>query len=405
MNIGLLSFEYPPETGFGGIGTYTWYQARALAKLGHEVHVVAGLNQRSPLSTLERGGITVHRYRPGGRVMAAAKVFGRTKCWWTKQRIENGWSMYRALRALQQRYRFDILEMPECGAEGLLLSSLSRIPTIVRFHSPSELIMQFYDVPGADIRMCSWLERRAIRRATALTSCSAFLAGEARHKMRIRRPIEVIPNGIDLELFDGEPSVDMATEFGLPKDKVTIFFAGRMERRKGIHVCGQIAAAILSDYDVSFVFAGQDLFGYMSETLLPSLKGKSLKGSVHYLGKLNLKEVRSCLRAADIFLLPSLWENMPYSCLEAMAAGRAIVASDQGGIPELIDNGNNGLLASPDDPESFIRQIRVLLDDESLRKRLGRAARKTVEQNFTDYNIARRSADIYKNVISGEHSR
>jgi glycogen(starch) synthase len=405
MNIALLSFEYPPATGFGGIGTYTWYHARALARLGHDVHVVAGLRQRTPLSTCERDGITVHRYRPGGRVMEMVRGLGRMKCWWTQQRAENGWSMYHALRALRRRYRFDLLEMPECGAEGLLINACIDIPTVVRFHSPAALIMPFYEVRRADVKVCSWLERRAIRHATALSACSSFLAGEARLKMCIRAPINVIPNGIDLDLFDRETPVDVAKKYGLPANKIKIFFAGRMERRKGIHLCGEIAAAILREFDVAFVFAGEDLFGYMSETLLPSLNSEELKGSFHYLGKLDLKAVRSCLRATEIFLLPSLWENMPYSCLEAMAAGCAIVASRQGGVPELIEHGGNGLLADPGDPGSFIEQLRTILMDDSLRRRLGQAARKTVEEKFTDDRVARQSASFYEGVIGDRRPR
>ncbi len=131
MKIGLLSFEYPPETGFGGIGSYTWYQARALARLGHEVHVLAGLKEQGPLTTLERNDIFVHRYRPGGLAMQLFGGLGRWKCWWSRQRLENGWGMYLALKALQERYRFDVLEMPECGAEGLLINSRIDVPTIV----------------------------------------------------------------------------------------------------------------------------------------------------------------------------------------------------------------------------------------------------------------------------------
>jgi glycosyltransferase involved in cell wall biosynthesis len=121
--------------------------------------------------------------------------------------------------------------MPECGAEGLLINALAGIPTVVRFHSPARLIMPFYDVPKADVRMCSWLEQRAIVRASALSSCSSFLAGEVRQKMGIHAPVTVIPNGIDLELFDREPAVDVAARYGLPAHKPIIFFAGRMERR------------------------------------------------------------------------------------------------------------------------------------------------------------------------------
>ena len=399
MKIGLLSFEYPPETGFGGIGTYTWYQARALARLGHEVHVLAGLKEQSPLQTREHDGVFVHRYRPGGRVMKAFDQLGRWKCWWTRQRLENGWSMYHALKALMRQHKFDVLEMPECGAEGYLINRLLRIPTVVRFHSPSRLIMPYYDVQKTDIAMCAFIEQRAIRSATALTSCSRFLRDEVRSKMGVRAPVTVIPNGIDLRLFDEAPNVDVTAKYGLPRDKVTIFFAGRMERRKGIHLCGAIAESILRKHDVAFVFAGQDLFGYMSDTLLPSLKNQHLQGSVHYIGKLDLDELRSCVRAADIFLLPSLWENCPYSCIEAMGSARAIVSSDAGGMPELIEHGANGLLARAEDPESYVQQIEILIENAELRCRLGAAARRSVEQHHTDDQIARRSLEVYQRLV------
>jgi glycosyltransferase involved in cell wall biosynthesis len=400
MKIGLLSFEYPPETGFGGIGTYTWYQARALARLGHEVHVLAGSKEAAPLSTREHDGVFVHRYRPAGPVMAAFDRLGHWKCWWTRQRLENGWSMYQALKALMRHHRFDVLEMPECGAEGYLINSLAGIPTVVRFHSPSRLIMPFYDVRPSDVSMCSFLEQHAILNATALTSCSSFLSDEVRSRMGVSRRITVIPNGIDLSLFDEAPHVDVATKYGLPRDKVTILFAGRMERRKGIHLCGAIAQSILRRHDVAFVFAGQDLFGYMKDTLLPSLRNQQLRGSFHYIGKLDLDELRSCVRAADIFMLPSLWENCPYSCIEAMAAGRAVVASNQGGMPELIQHGVNGLLAQPGAPESFARQMETLIEDETLRRRLGDAARRTVRERYTDDRVARLTVETYERCIS-----
>jgi glycosyltransferase involved in cell wall biosynthesis len=173
-----------------------------------------------------------------------------------------------------------------------------------------------------------------------------------------------------------------------------------MEARKGIHVAKDITASILERYDVAFVYAGEDLFGYMSQSLLPHLNSKQLRGSVHYLGKLDLADVRACLHQCDVFILPSLWENCPYSCLEAMAAGRAVVASDQGGVPELINHGENGLLARSGDSGSFIQQIERLLDDRAERERLGAAARQTVERCFDDVAIARQSLEYYRECVA-----
>jgi glycosyltransferase involved in cell wall biosynthesis len=281
----------------------------------------------------------------------------------------------------------------------LLLNWLQRAKTVMKFHSPAQLIMPTYDVRKADRIACSLVEKIGIRGADAYTSCSRFLADEVRAKMGVRRPIEVIANGIDLELFDTAESIDARTKFGLPKDKLVIFFAGRMEKRKGIHLCPEIVETILKKHDVAFAFAGSDLFGFMEKELLPRLKGQTLKGSVHYLGKLTLNEVGSCLRQSDLYFIPSLWENCPYSCLEAMAAGRAIVASDAGGLPELIADGKNGLIAKSGDAQSFVRQLEKMIEDGPLRTRLGAAARRTVEERYTDTGIARQSVDHWSRAL------
>jgi glycosyltransferase involved in cell wall biosynthesis len=327
------------------------------------------------------------------RTFAHVARFG---CHWTRQRLENAWCMYRAVRAVSRRYRFDVLEMPECGAEGSLLTARSAIPTVVRFHSPSRLIMPFYDVPAADCLLCPAIEHRAIRRAHSLTSCSRFLADEVSRRMGVAAPVTVIPNGIDLSLFDRAPGIDIAERHGVPPGRPIIFFAGRMERRKGIHLCRAIAEGVLAQNDAAFVFAGGDLFGYMRDELLPALRGAAHRGSVHYLGKLDLPELRSWIRAADIFMLPSLWENCPYSCLEAMAARRAIVSSDQGGMPELIEDGRNGMLASNGDSAAFVKQISVLVQNEPLRRLLGEAARQTVQRRYTDEHVARLTLGVYE---------
>ncbi len=396
MKIALLSFEYPTETGFGGIGTYTWHQARGLVKLGHDVHVLAGALAPTQLRLHEHDGVKIYRFRSEGVLMRQFERLDRWKLWWTKNRFQNAVSMYLGLQKLRRKHQYDIIEMPECGAEGALINHLTKANTIIKFHSPSKFIMPFYDVQKKDISFCSITEQLGIRGAQSYSSCSQFLAKEVREKLGVRSPIQVIPNGIDVELFDAAKQVNFRKKFSLPQDKVTIFFSGRMEPRKGIHLCKEIAASILERYDVAFVFVGQDLFNYMSDTLLPSLKTKNLKGSVHYLGKLDMTEIHSCLCQADIFLLPSLWENCPYSCLEAMAAGRAIVSCDQGGMPELIQNGKNGLVAQTGDANSFVACLERLIEDQPFREQLGQAARKSIEQSYTDVHIASLSTAFYQ---------
>jgi glycosyltransferase involved in cell wall biosynthesis len=179
MRIGLLSYEYPPETGFGGIGTYTWYQARALVKLGHQVDVISGAPEPMPLHCVEKDGVRVFRYRKDGLWMKAFRSLDRVRLWWTKNRLENAFSMLDAYQRLSRERPYDLIEMPECGAEGLLINYIKKSPAVIRFHSPSRLIMPYYDVRGSDTMVCSFLEQRGIRNATNFSACSSFVSKEA----------------------------------------------------------------------------------------------------------------------------------------------------------------------------------------------------------------------------------
>ncbi|MCB1598540.1 MAG: glycosyltransferase family 4 protein [Xanthomonadales bacterium] len=402
MKIALLSFEYPPETGFGGIGTYTWHHARALVTLGHEVHVLAGARVPTALRFEDQGGVQVHRFWADGPVMRVLALAGKPRWWWTQQRLQNAWSMFQGLRTLLRRHRFDVLEMPECGAEGALINRWLDLPTVVRLHSPSALIMPYYDVSAADTFLCSIIEKLAMRAATTLTSCSQFLADATRRSLGVTRPSQVISNGLDLDWTDREVEwTDVHARHGLPRQTLTIVFAGRMEQRKGIHLMTAIASALLERHCVNLVLAGDDLFGHVSKDLLPELGRLKLKGSIHFLGKLEMAELRELVRTADIVLLPSLWENCPYSCLEAMAAGRAVVAADQGGMPEIIQNGVNGLLAAVGQASAFVACVERLIEDAELRLRLGREARATIQRSHDAVRLAQDAVAVYQSVQAG----
>ena len=84
-----------------------------------------------------------------------------------------------------------------------------------------------------------------------------------------------------------------------------------------------------------------------------------------------------------------------------MAAGRAVVCADQGGMPELIEDGVSGLLAAPGDAVSFIGRIEQLIEDSALRARLGRAARATIERRHGDTDVARQALDVYQELVAG----
>lgn len=402
MRIALLSYEYPPETGFGGIGTYAYYQARALAKIGHDVHVFAG-STKPGIHHSEHEGVKVTRIKRDGWFSQMLDGARKKRAWWFQNRLTTSRDAYEVLMKEHGRKPFDFVEAPECGADALVSSTMSTIPTAVRFHSPARLIMNIYNVPKIDRVLTAFAEQLAINQAQVLTSCSQWLADEVTAKMDEQDPIHVIPNGIDVPLFDRDEGIDVHARFGLPKDKKIIFFANRMEERKGIHIVQEMVKQTLAKYpDIAFAFAGRDLFGYMEKQILPWVKDHQLQSRFFYLGQLGLPEVRACLKKSSIFLIPSLWENCPYSCLEAMTAGRAIVSSDCGGMPELVRDRETGLLAKNGDPASFVVALQQMIEDDRLRERCGAAARAEVEKRLTDVGIARRSVEVYQAHLDGK---
>lgn len=398
MRIGLLSFEYPDETGFGGIGTYTWYHARALVRLGHEVDVLAGATETNFRRPEEHDGVRVWRTCGDGLSAWLKTRMSRRRLWWASERVRNALDTRKALRAFaREGRRFDVLEAPDCGAEGAF-TSVRDAPMVTRLHSPAQLIMPFYDVRVADKRLSTWLERRTLRRGSALTSSSRRLAEEAKRTMGIDQPIQVILNGIDTAWFDESDQVNVRTAFNLPVDRPLLLFAGRMEHRKGIFVLQDAIRSVLAATNAAVVFAGADPFGYLEQSVLPGLRSVTSRGSVHYVGRLSARQLRSCVRQSDIVMIPSLWESCPYTCLEAMAAGRAIVASDVGGLPELVEDGRSGRIAPSGDAVAFGRTLIHLVADRDERESLGREARARVERLFRDIDTARAAVAVYERV-------
>lgn len=396
MRIALLSYEYPPETGYGGIGTYTYYQAHALSRLGHEVHVFAG-SPEPEFSTRMDGNVRVtrfHRYTPVERLMPGLGDLGLD---WFKNRVMTGTDMMRAVGRELRRGRFDVIEMPECGGEGSLLNAAWDLPTVVRFHSPAELIMSTYPTKRWDRLMTAWIERLGIRGARALSSCSLWLADEVREKLEIESPITVIPNGIDLRRFDESGHVDVHDRFDLPRDHVKILFANRIEPRKGIHVVRDLLVPVLGSHgDVTLVLAGADHSGYIERELMPIAREHGFEDRIRPVGQLDLKDVRACVKQCEIFLLASIWENAPYSLLEAMSAGAGIVASDCGGVPEMIRHGIDGLIARTENADDFARALDRMIRQSSLRDRLGRSARQRAEARYSADRVALRSVEFYE---------
>lgn len=174
----------------------------------------------------------------------------------------------------------------------------------------------------------------------------------------VNRDVEVIPNGINVELFNRIDKKEARTKLGFPQDKKIVMSVGRCRVEKNL--ANFVKVANLKIKDALFVLVGDG-------DQLKYLKHLALNGNVRFVGNVNNNDVPLYMACADVLVNTSLSEGFPVSILEGLACGLPIVAPDICGIPEIIKNGINGLLTKPNDYLSTAKAIENLLNaDDSV---------------------------------------
>ncbi|HWZ60409.1 MAG TPA: glycosyltransferase [Gemmatimonadaceae bacterium] len=236
---------------------------------------------------------------------------------------------------------------------------------------------------GSQYVTTKWRRRASLRLAfRGSTATVAVSADTKRHlDQELSLPsarLQVIPNGVPV------PSGDAAAaraELGLAPDELLLLAVGSLVPRKG-HAVLVRAMAALRDSGVPvpwrLAIAGG---GAEREALAALVESLGLRGSIHLLG--HRDDVASWQVAADVFVMPSLWEGLPLALLEAMATGSAVIASRTSGIPEAVTDGVDGLLTPPGDVAALAAAVRRVLGDAALRRALGDAARARVAREFS----------------------
>jgi len=202
-----------------------------------------------------------------------------------------------------------------------------------------------------------------------------------------RQRIRVVYNGIDVERF--HPRDELSRE-----DVGPVVTIGRLVEQKNHRLFLQ-AAVELSRYvpHARFVIVGD---GPLGEALEAQARSLGIHARVSFVGERG--DVDAILRAASLFWLTSRWEGMPNVLLEAMASGTPVVATDVGGVRELVRSGIDGFIVAGDDPEAFAHHSRDLLVDAAARRRFATAARQRAEE-FSTERMVRQVAELYSNVL------
>jgi len=232
-----------------------------------------------------------------------------------------------------------------------------------------------------------WKWKRFVYARSRLTivTPSRWLAGLAKRSPLLGRfPVHVVPYGVDLERFRPRDGRAARARFGLDVDRPVVLFAGAdlSERRKGGRLLPEVLR--LLDRDVQLVVAGS--------ASVPGVDAIAL-------GRLDEGELAHAYAAADLFLLPTLADNLPNTAIESAACGTPVVAFRVGGVPEIVRHLETGWLAEPEDAASLAEGIRTLLDDAELRARLGAAARTDAETRYASALEGERLAELYRTLV------
>jgi glycosyltransferase involved in cell wall biosynthesis len=386
MRACIICNEYPPAP-HGGIGSMSRDLAEGLAAAGHEMTVL-GVAIRLPNKQL------VDEPQNGVRVVRVL----RAPMWWPTF-LRDRWHRRRLRQTLARLHRerpFQLIESPDY--QGWMSGGPPPgTPLLVRINGANF----FFDTELQ--RTPNLFEHRheyaCLRRATHLAASSRYAARRHLELAGMEgRACEVIPNCVDASFFCPEPSV--AVEPGL------ILYVNSLNPKKGIEQLIDAANALLQRREgARLVVVGGDNMRAMQGRYLEQLRERvapGLRGRVEFTGRLPREQVRDWMRRAAVCVFPSHMETFGIAPAEAMAVGRPVIFSRLGPGPELIEDGETGLLCDPHDPRGIGTLIERVLDDETLAVRLGGAARARILGFCDTKHWLETNARFYERCVAGK---
>lgn len=399
MRIALVSHEYPPFRG-GGIGTYATIMSRALARAGHEVHVLTNrfhFGSSDPLHQQPEhrdGNLWVHRIDALSDTWDPRPPHDhpRDPGW----HLHRTWSPYlyyaeqvaQALESLCAAHGIEVAEFPECAAEGFGVIRRKRhrlgfwdLPVTVTLHSPIFEIYQYnlYCRHNAGFLRRTAMEEYCIRHADAISSPTRLLARMVYERLGLPQddpPCEVTPLPMD---FDSLPDPDELARQRDPKAPPSLLFVGRLEPRKGVRYLVDAAVKVMQHHpDLIVTLVGRDCAagevpGSMTAFLRSRIPGE-LRDNFLFCGVLPREQLFERYATASACVFPAPWDNFPLACAEAMASGACVIGSDHSGMAEMIEHERSGLLFRACDVDALAAAIRRVLEDPQLAQRVRRAA-------------------------------
>ena len=418
MRVAFISSEFAGLPNSGGIGTYFDHLARGLAGAGCEVEV---FTSGSSGDLTQSDGVLFHHLGD-----PQSPLFG--------------YRVVEAFRKVHAERPFDLLEYGELNAEGALTAKAHpEVARVVRLHSPTIILDRYLDLTPSRV---AWF--------LSILNQIRGLVGAARQGLPLR--------AIHLEPFcqpwpDGRDNIECHAASGADvvvvmseemrrfaeghwwikpeairkvpnpyfsnavgrtklagstgKNICTIGFLGRLEVRKGVvELANALAQELPSLPDWRVELVGREIgTSWTAKNPKAIAAGilEPVKSQIEFLPSISPDHVEDWFADIDIFAFPSLWDNFPYVILEAMAAGKAIVATATGAVPEML--GDTAEIVKPGDVRELAKALRKLMSDADLRAKLGVAAQQRFEERFHPDQVMGEILEVYREAMGRAKER
>lgn len=408
MKICLLT--YRGNMYCGGQGIYIYYLSRELQRLGHEVHVISGppypqvvegvkLHKLKSHSVLVSGHGATNHVGPIHNAIDLCEFTATSMGVYTEP-FAFSMRAYHEIKRLAPDITFDVIHDNQCLGYGLTMLKRLKLPLVATIHHPIS-IDRAADFEQALSRMERLRRRwfysfyvpmqssvaRHVDRVITVSECSAReierLIGIPQSRMR------VIYNGVDTNLFRNHN--------GTAKEPRSIIFVGNTEdRKKGIIHLLQAIRIIKDECPVKLTIVDG---GAPRTAYAPSLvREYGLHNQVTVVHRLSGEELVQHYATAEIAAVPSLFEGFGFPAAEAMACELPVITTKAGALPELVSDGDNGILIDAGDIPALAAAIKRLLEDKDLRRKMGLAGREIAERKFNWEQAAKQTLEVYQQV-------
>lgn len=405
VKIGMITSSYPRFEG-DIAGTFVRSLAENISALGHEVHVLAPYDAAA--SELH-GSVHVHRFRyfVGKRwyLIGYAKSLDSDVSlrktvylllpFYT---IAAFWELYR----LQRRVPIDVIHahwVVPSGAIAALVAKCTHTPLVISLHG-SDVFMLERNI------IANWAARWAFAQAAQVTACSSDLLQRAKRHGLSPRKVQFIPYGVAHNRFHMDPDSSLALrrQLGIAADAPVVLALGRLVYKKGFEYLVRAIPYLTKQFsNLRVIIAGD---GPLYDDLLRLGQELGVQNQLLLIRGVPWTDTPRYLNMCDVFVVPSVHDHegnvdgLPNVLLEAMSCGKPVIATRVAGIPEVIEDQQNGLLVEERDPHQLALAITKLLASPDLAQQYGMACRAKIEENLTWELIAQRMVGVYEQVIA-----